>query len=95
MGRGVLIGQSACRLLAFAREAIDSTRACEELAVVCTWLLQTNNQNEEPVKWNKIGNLGVTHASLTIQIRQKAGVEGVQIRCPRVTYAELAPIILP
>ncbi len=27
VGRGVLIGQSARRLLAFAREAIDSTRA--------------------------------------------------------------------
>ncbi len=27
VGRGVLIGQSACRLLASAREAIDSTRA--------------------------------------------------------------------
>ncbi len=27
MGDGVLIGQSACRLLTFARDAIDSTRA--------------------------------------------------------------------
>ncbi len=30
VGRGVMIGQSVCRLLAFAREAISTTRAMSD-----------------------------------------------------------------
>ncbi len=36
LGRGVLIGQSACRLLTLAREAIDSTRASGRLHSAAT-----------------------------------------------------------
>ncbi len=52
---GVLIGQSACRLLALAREEIDSTRACasgslHSAAITTLWAIYTTafaiNQNE-------------------------------------------------